>query len=241
MSLQESLISEVESSSIFVMLRSTPPGTAPIKMKIEYVAVFIFFLLSALFILNGVFYYLQGRYIGYIPSPSELSIGSYQVHLTSTFYPICGFILSILLTIRTSHIDLSSRVSKLTNRLLRFFSIFNAILFIFYGCFTIVDHRFVHNITLLLLTICILVYECISARLVKTWKNYLSISGSIAMFALSLTLNIVTMLRPYKIQNIVPYCEYAAIALIFLFILSLFYELSQVILDVVVIQEKNNN
>lgn len=242
-SLKDGLFSEAESSATFTMLRSTPPGTAPIRIKPEYFAPAICYLLVVLYLINGLFYFWQGRYLGYIPSPSEISTDSYQIHLATTIYPLCGVILSLLLTIRACYIDLAAKTPILYARILRFLSIFISITLIFCGCLTVADSKFVHNFSFVILTISLIVYEVTSSLfLVKITPLLLTAARAIvllSMLCLTIYMHVLNRGTTISALNNFAISEYIVVACILLVLLSVSYELSKIILDVVVIQDSN--
>lgn len=233
--------SEAETSSVYVMLRSTPPGTAPIKMKVEYFAPIVCLLLISLYVINGLFYFWQGRYLGYIPSPSETATDSYQIHLASTIYPMSGVILSLLLTLRACFIDLAAKTPLFYARILRFLSIFISITLIFTGCFSVADNKFIHNFSFIILTVSLILYEVMSLiYLAKVTPIVLTIIRIIVLAEmLGLTIYMHILNRETSIQALNRYAisEYGVIGCILFVLLSVAYELSKIVLDIVVIQE----
>lgn len=237
-------VDDIETSSIYVMTRSTPPGTMPIKMKLKFTPIFVAFIFISLFIFNIVICKLQGRYFDGIISISQASVDVFDNHITSVIYPMNGFILSLITTVVVSYVDMVTTAPKIIIKMCRFFNLIISVLIIVSGTLTFGDSPMLHDIFNYCLIFFVFAYLIILfICLIKAASVLLSIVRICLILASAAGVFMIIFAKPTSTASkmtIRSIGEYVCVCGFLVILMSFYKEVSSVIIDVVVQEESKS-
>ena len=232
---------EYDASSFFFMLRSTPPGTFPIKIKPGFSVGIIAFSLIALFVINGVFYMLQDRVLDDVAPLSEMAVGKYNSLVTAFVCGSCGFLFSLISTVIISYIELVTRTSKKIIYVCRFFNIFISLFFILIGTVLYCD-SYTASFCLkgMFFAASIFYSFLVIITLAREIPLYLTILRSVFLLIALVGFFIMIKVKPfgnYSIGSTRAIGEYILTFSLLIELLTMGKELSDVFIDIVVISD----
>ena len=234
---------EYESSSVFVMTRSTPPGTMPVKMKLGFSTFIVSFVFISLFIVNYTICKLQGRFFVDVISISEASTGGFNNQLTSIIFPMNSFFFSLISTVVVSYMNMFTSAPKFVIKMCRFFNVFITFLIIVSGTLTYADSPKIHDIFTYIAYASIFVYSTIliacfiavAPKLLSAFRIILFVISAVGVF-------LMIMSKPighFSGRSVKSIGEYVCVGGFLLILVTFYKEISDVNIDVVVVQEEN--
>ena len=232
---------EFDASSFFYMLRSTPPGTFPIKIKPEFSVGIIVFSLIALFVINGVLYMIQDRTLDQVAPLSEMAVGKYNSLVTAFVCGACGFLFSLVSTVIISYIELITKTSKIIIYICRFFNIFISICFVLIGTVLYCDSYIISfSLKAMFFVVAILYSFLIIITLAREIPIYLTIIRSVFLLTSIVGFCIMIKSKPfgdYSIGSTRAIGEYILTFSLLIQILTMSKELSDIFIDIVIIPD----
>lgn len=221
--------------NVIVVLRSIPPGIEPVPIRVKNAPLLISFLLAALVLICGVFYKIQLRFPK-IPLIQEMFVGDIQGYISAVVFGSSCFIVSLILTGTISSISISEKMNACLVTTMRVLTAFIVILLAASICVTVEESREANSIIVLLLSSFISLFF-----LIMTYATYKGRRIALFVFRLLLTITVLvcipfSYLKEYsKAKSISQYVFFVSLLML---LASLYKELSDIFVDVVVLDQK---
>ena len=234
-------VDDFDASSIFFMLRSSPPGSFPITLKPGFSVGIIAYGFISLFIVNGVFYMLQDRVLDDVAPLSEMAIGKYNSLATAFVFGAIGFLFSLVSTVLISYIELITGLSKKIVYIFRFFNIFLSICIVTIGTVLYSDSYLISlGLKGLFFIASILYCAIIIIVLLKEIPIYLSILRAVLILCSLVGFFIMVKSKPfgnYSLGSTRAIGEYILTFSLLIILMTFGKELTDIFIDVVVVPD----